>query len=102
MRNKEEKGFWTTNSISYKHFFLHNSHGTSESPDCGNLEGADLVGNLRWGDTELSMHFRKANMETSMHFSKVNTEHSMHFRKANIKLSMHFRMTIQNTCLAKC
>ena len=28
--------------------FLHNSYGTSELPNCGNLVGADCMGNLRW------------------------------------------------------
>ena len=63
--------------------FFHNSNGTSEFPDCGNLVGADCIGNLRWANTEPSMHFRKTNTDPSMHFRKANTDLSMHFRKAN-------------------
>ena len=54
--------------------FLHNSYGTLEFPDCGNLVGADCMGNLRWANTEPSMHFRETNMDQSMHFRKDNTE----------------------------
>ena len=43
--------------------FLHNSYGTLEFPDCGNPVGADCMGNLRWANTEPSMHFRKTNTE---------------------------------------
>ena len=65
--------------------FLPNSYGTSEFPDCGNLVGADCIGNLRWANTEPSMHFRKTNTDPSVHFRKANTDPSMHFRKANME-----------------
>ena len=70
---------------------MHNSHGTSEFPDCGHLVGTDRVGNLRWDRMERSMHFRKTNTEPSVHFRKVNTEPSIHFRKGNTEPTMHFR-----------
>ena len=41
------------------------------------------MGNLRWANTEPSMHFRKTNTDLSMHFRKANTDPSMHFRKVN-------------------
>ena len=63
--------------------FLHNSYGKPEFPDCGNLVGADWIDNLRWGDTEPSMHFKETNTDPSMHFRKANTDPSMYFRKAN-------------------
>ena len=63
--------------------FLHNSYGTSEFPDCRNIVGADCIGNLRWANTESSMHFRKTNTDPFVHFRKANTDPSMHFRKAN-------------------
>ena len=63
--------------------FLHNSYGTSEFPNSGNLVGADCMGNLRWANTEPSMHFRKTNTDPSVHFRKANTDPSVHFRKAN-------------------
>ena len=63
--------------------FFHNSYGTSEFPDCGNLVGADCMGNLRWANTEPSMHFRNTYTDPSVHFRKANTDLSMHFRKAN-------------------
>ena len=62
---------------------MHNSYGTPEFFDCGNLVGADWMGNLRWADTEPSMHFRESNTDLSVHFRKANTDPSMHFRKAN-------------------
>ena len=62
--------------------FLHNRHGTLEFQDCGNLVGADCMGNLRWANTEPSMHFRKTNTDPSVHFRKANTDPSVHFRKA--------------------
>ena len=62
--------------------FLHNSYGTSEFPDCGNLEGEDCMGNLRWANTEPSMYCRKTNTDPSVHFRKANRNPSMHFRKA--------------------
>ena len=65
--------------------FLHNSYGASEFPDCGNLVGADCMGNLRWANIELSMQFRKTNTDPSVHFRKANTDPSMLFRKANKK-----------------
>ena len=54
--------------------FLHNSYGSSEFPDCGNLVGADCMGNMRWANTEPSMHFRKTNTDPSVHFRKANTD----------------------------
>ena len=65
--------------------FLHNSYGTPEFPVCGNLVGEDWMENLRWGDTDPSMHFRETNTDPSMHFSKANMDLAMHFRKANMK-----------------
>ena len=61
--------------------FLHNSYGTLEFPDCGNLVGADCIGNLSWANTEPSMHFRKSNTDPSVHFRKPTT--NPHFKKAN-------------------
>ena len=66
--------------------FLPNSYGTSEFPDCGNLVGEDCMGNLRWANTEPSMHFRKTNTDPFVHFRKANTDLSMHFRKANTEV----------------
>ena len=66
-------------------FFLHNSYGTLEFPDRGKLMEADYIGNLRWANTELTVHFRKTNTDLSVHFRKANTDLSMHFRKANTK-----------------
>ena len=63
--------------------FLACSYDTLESHDCGNLVGADWMGNLRWANTEPSMHFRETNTDPSVHFRKTNTDPSMHFRKAN-------------------
>ena len=65
--------------------FLHNSYGTSEVPNCGNVVGADCMGNLRWANTEPSMHFRKNNTDPSVHFRKANMDPSVHFRKANME-----------------
>ena len=51
-----------------------------------NLEvklGADCMGNLRWANTEPSMHFRKTTTDPSAHFRKDNTDPSVHVRKAN-------------------
>ena len=59
------------------------SYGTSEFPDCGNLVGADRMRNLRWANTEPSMHYRKTNMDPSVHLRQANTDPSVHFRKAN-------------------
>ena len=70
--------------------FLHNNYGTSEFPDCGNLLGADWMENLRWANTEPSIHFRETNTEPSMHFRKANTDPSMHFRKANTEFWSKF------------
>ena len=64
-------------------FFLHNSYGTLEFPDCGNLEGADCMENLRWANTDPLVHFRKTNTGPSVHFRKANTDPSMHLRNAN-------------------
>ena len=63
--------------------FLHNSYGTPDFPDCGNLVGPDWMENLRWANTEPSMFFRETNTDPSMHFRKANTDSSMHFRKAS-------------------
>ena len=76
--------------------FLHNSYGTSEFPNCGNLVGADCMGNLRWASTEPSMHFRKTNMDPSMHFRKAHTDPSVHFRKANTEFLLPVLLPIPN------
>ena len=65
--------------------FLHNNYGTWEFPEYRNLVGADWMENLRWADTEPSMHFRETNMDLSMCLKKANTDPSMHFMKANTK-----------------
>ena len=44
--------------------------------------------NLRWANTEPSMHFRKTNSDPSVHFRNANVDLSMHFRKANTEF-MH-------------
>ena len=62
---------------------MHNSNGTLEFPECGNLIGADWMENLRWPNTEQFMHFRETNTEPSMHFKRANTDQTMNFRKAN-------------------
>ena len=36
--------------------------------------GADCMGNLRWANTDPSVHFRKANTDPSVHFRKANTD----------------------------
>ena len=71
--------------------FLHNSHGTKEIPDCGNLVRPDWVGNLRWDNTEPYEPFRWVNTEPSVQFRKANTDPSVQFRKANTDPSMQFR-----------
>ena len=53
---------------------MHNIYGTKEFPDCGNLEGTDWMEDLRWANTEPSMHFMETNMDPSVHFRKANTE----------------------------
>ena len=63
----------------------------ADIPNCGNLVGADWVGNPRWDHKEPSMHFRKDHTELSIHFSKDHTELNMHFRKDHTEPSMHFR-----------
>ena len=63
--------------------FLHNSNSTLEFPNCRNLVGADCLENLRWANTEPSMHFRKINTDPSKHFGKANMNPPMHFKKAN-------------------
>ena len=60
--------------------FLHNSYGTPEFSDCGNLEGTDWIEDMRWANIEPS---REINMDPSVHFRKPNTDPSMHLRKAN-------------------
>ena len=65
--------------------FLHNSYSTPEFTDCGNLVGADWMENLRWCNTEPSMHLRETNTDPSMHFRKANADPSMHFRKTNTR-----------------
>ena len=71
-------------SFYFKHgfflLFLHNSHGTKEIPDCGNLVRPDWVGNLRWHNTEPYEPFRWVNTEPSVQFRKANTDPSMQFR----------------------
>ena len=54
--------------------FFHNSYGTLEFPDFGNLVGAYGMGNLRWANTDPSVHFRKANTDPSIHFRKANMD----------------------------
>ena len=76
--------------------FLHNSYGTSEFPDCGNLVGADCMGNLRWANTEPSMHFRKTNTDPSVHLRKANTDPSMQFRKANTEFLLQVLLPTPN------
>ena len=79
----------------YKHgfllLFLHNSHGTKEFPDCGNLVRPAWVGNLRWDNAEPYEPFRWVNTEPSVQFRKANTDPSVQFRKANTDPSMQFR-----------
>ena len=70
--------------------FLHNSYGTPKFPDCGNLVGEDWMGNLRWANTEPSMHFRETNTNPSVHFRKANTDPSMHYTKVNIEFVRPF------------
>ena len=53
--------------------FLHNSYGTPEFPNCGNLEGTDWMEGLRWANKEPSMIFRETNTNRSVHFRKANT-----------------------------
>ena len=83
------------NAFYFKHgfllLFLHNSHGTKEIPDCGNLVRPDWVGNLRWDNTEPYEPFRWVNTEPSVQFRKANTDLSVQFRKANTDPSMQFR-----------
>ena len=62
--------------------FLHNSYGTPEFPDCGNLEETDWMESLRWANIEPSMHFRETKTDRSVYFRKANMDMSMHFRKA--------------------
>ena len=47
------------------------------------------MGNLRWANTDPSVHFRKTNTDPSVHLRKTNTDPSMHFRKANTEFSKH-------------
>ena len=68
--------------------FLHNSHGTKEIPNCGNLVRPDWVGNLRWDNMEPYEPFRWVNTEPSVQFRKANTNPSVQFRKANTDPSM--------------
>ena len=63
--------------------FLHNSYGTPEFPDFGNLEGTDWMEDLRWANMQPSMHFRETNTDPSVHVRKANTDPYMHFRTAN-------------------
>ena len=46
--------------------------------------------NLRWADTELSIHFRATNMDPSIHFRKAHTDPSMNFWKANAEFLLSF------------
>ena len=46
--------------------------------------------NLKWANTEPSMHFRETNTDPSSHFRKANTNPSMHFRKANRNFCCQF------------
>ena len=63
--------------------FLHNSYGTPELPDFGNLVGAAWMENLRWANTEPSMHVMGTNTDPSIHFRKAKTDPPMHFRRAD-------------------
>ena len=65
--------------------FLHDSYGTPEFPNCGNLVGTDWMEDLRWANMEPTMHFRETNTDLPVHFRKANTDLSMHFRKVNTK-----------------
>ena len=61
-------------SISNRAFWcLHNSYGTPEFPDCGNLVGADWIENLRWANTEPSMHFKETMRFLVWAFPEVQT-----------------------------
>ena len=83
------------NPFYFKHVFLllfsHNSHGTKEILNCGNLDWPDWVGNLRWDNTEPYEPLRWVNMEPSVLFRKANTDPPEHFRKADTYPSMQFR-----------
>ena len=48
----------------------------------GNLVGADWMENLRWANTDPSMHKRESNTDPSINFRNANTDPSMHFKKA--------------------
>ena len=52
-------------------------------PQLWKSTGANWMENLRWANTEPSMHFKETNMDPSMHLRKPNTDPSIHFRKAN-------------------
>ena len=62
--------------------FIHNSNGQQHSLSV-ELWWEKIEGNLRWANTEPSMHFKRAKPEPSMDFRKANTEPSLHFRKTN-------------------
>ena len=76
--------------------FLHNSFGTSKFPDCGNIVGADCMGNLMLANTVQSMHVRTTNTDPSMHFRKANMDPSMQFRKANTELLLPVLLPTSN------
>ena len=76
--------------------FLHNSYCTSEFPDCGNIVGADCMGNLKWANTEPSTDFRKTNTDPSVHFRKAKTDPSIHFRKANTEFLLPVLLPTSN------
>ena len=89
MLGKDHHYIWGNDLIIFH--TLHNSLGTKEIPDCGNLVRPDWVGNLRWDNTESYEPFRWVNTEPFMQFRKANTSPSMPFREANTDPSMQFR-----------
>ena len=92
MLGKDHHYIWGNDLIIFH--TLHNSLGTKEIPDCGNLVRPDWVGNLRWDNTESYEPFRWVNTEPSLPFRKANTDLSVQFRKANTDLSIQFRWGI--------
>ena len=73
--------------------FFHNSNGQQNSPSV-EFWWEKIEGNLRWANTEPSMHFRRANTEPSMHYRKANTEPSMHYRRANTETYYKYNVNL--------
>ena len=74
-------------SNSFLSFFCHNSNGQQISQSvefCWSI----IEENMRWVNTELSLHFRMANTEPSMDFRRANTEPPVHFRRANTEINL--------------